>query len=305
MRVQGGRMLRLAMPFKAVVQRFAFLLLVGVSVAFLVLGKADVALVNKVRVAVTDLAAPVLDVVSGPVAAINRGVDVLEGLIHLRTDNVRLKEENRRLQAWQAAARRLEQENAVLRSLMQFQPLPTADFLSARVIGDSGGPFVRTLLVNAGSRARVEKGQAVVTGDGLIGRVVEVGERAARILLITDLNSRIPVAIEGTRHRAVLAGDNSRRPRLEFLPATAQVSAGDRIVTSGDGGLFPPGLPVGVVTESNDATVRVQAFADWDRVEIVRILRYRFPQLDAGPPGPGTESGAGKGDEAKKNKEPG
>jgi rod shape-determining protein MreC len=275
-------MLRLAVPFKAAVQRLAFLLLVGASAALLVLGKADVALIQKVRVMVTDAATPVLDVVSEPVAALNRGIDEVEGLVSLREENARLREQNRRLLQWQAVARRLEQENSLLRTQLNVDPDPEVSSVTARVIGDSGGPFVRTMLLNAGRDTGVSQGQAVVTGDGLVGRVAQVGVHSARILLVTDLNSRIPVVIEGGRHRAVMAGDNSRRPKLEFLPTSAQVSAGDRVVTSGHGGLFPPGIPIGVVAELKDGVPRVQAFVDWDRIEVVRVLRYNVPKLEPG-----------------------
>jgi rod shape-determining protein MreC len=275
-------MLRLAMPFKAAVQRFAFFLLVGASAALLVLGKADVALIQKVRIVVADAATPILDVVAEPVSALNRAIDEVESLISLREENARLREENRRLLQWQVVARRLEQENNLFRSQLHFQQESEIEIVSARVIGDSGGPFVRTMLLNAGHDAGVALGQAVVTGDGLVGRVAQVGKQSARILLITDLNSRIPVVIEGGRHRAVMAGDNSRRPKLEFLPVSAQVSAGDRVVTSGHGGLCPPGLPIGVVAELKDGVPRVQAFADWDRIEVVRVLLYNVPKLEPG-----------------------
>ena len=106
---------------------------------------------------------------------------------------------------------------------------------------------MRTVLVNAGTDDRVARGQAAITGEGLVGRLTEVGNRAARVLLITDLNSRIPVTIESSHANAVLAGDNSERPRLLYLPSPDAVKIGDRIVTSGEGGVFPPGLPVGVV----------------------------------------------------------
>jgi rod shape-determining protein MreC len=115
---------------------------------------------------------------------------------------------------------------------------------------------------------------AAVSGDGLVGGVVEVGGRHARILLITDLNSQIPVVVERTRDPAVLAGDNTRLPRLVYLPQNAQVLAGDRIVTSGHGGVFPPGLPIGVVTSIDEGAIKVMPYVDWNRLEYIRLLDY-------------------------------
>ncbi len=280
MRAQGGKVLRLAIPLKVMAQRFAFLVLVALSAGLLVLGKADVAVMERARDWVTDAAAPVMGWLARPVAATNRLIDEINNLITLREENARLREENRRLRRWEAAARRLEQETIALRGLLRVQAEPEVAYISARVIGDSGGPFVRTLLLNAGRRAGVRKGQAAVTGAGLVGRIAAAGERSSRILLITDLNSRVPVVVESSRYRAVLAGDNSARPRLSFLPASAQLSPGDRIVTSGDGGLFPPGLPVGVVSDVADRVVRVQPYVDWSRIEMVRVLRFDLPRFD-------------------------
>ena len=91
-----------------------------------------------------------------------------------------------------------------------------------------------------------------MTGDGLVGRVAELGDHAARILLLTDLNSRVPVVIEETRERAILSGDNTERPALAYLPPDARVSSGQRVVTSGSGGVLPAGLPIGTVTVGRD-----------------------------------------------------
>ena len=171
----------------------------------------------------------------------------LRGFITVYRDNLRLAEENERLLGWQQVALRLSAENAELRDLSKLVSEPAISFVTARVIADSGGAYARSVMVNAGRDNGVARGQAAMTGEGLVGRVAEVGSRAARVLLITDLNSRVPVVVDGTRQRAILAGDNSARPSLRYVDAGGTIRIGDRIVTSGQGGVFPPGLPVGVV----------------------------------------------------------
>ncbi len=274
------------MPVRVMVQRFAFLLLAFAAVAIFFAGKADVALIERLRTQVVDLVAPVLEVVAHPISAVNRVFDELDHLIRVYDENLRLKAEVDRLRQWQQVARVLERDNAQYRHLLNTTPEPAVSFVSGRVIGDSDGPFVRTLLLNAGARDGVRKGQAVISTDGLVGRIAEVGRRSSRVLLLTDLNSRIPVLLEGSRYRAVLAGNNTDRPSVEFLPAGAQVSPGDRVVTSGHGGLFPPGQPIGVVSSVNDAIARVQPYTDWDRLEFVSVLRYDMPRMNVGAPGP-------------------
>ena len=130
------------------------------------------------------------------------------------------------------------------------------------------------MLINAGSRDGLGRGQAAMTGHGLAGRVTAVGLQSARILLITDINSRVPVIVQSSRDRAILAGDNSRLPRLAFLPSNASVNSGDIIVTSGHGGIFPAGLPVGRVSRSDDGVVRVNPFVRFEKLEFVRVIDY-------------------------------
>jgi rod shape-determining protein MreC len=108
----------------------------------------------------------------------------------------------------------------------------------------------------------------------LVGRVSEAGARAARILLITDLNSRVPVVVEGSQQRAVLAGDNSERPSLRYLEADSAIRIGDRIITSGQGGIFPPGLPVGVVAALDGGLARIEPYAELSRVDYLRLVDY-------------------------------
>lgn len=266
--------MRIAAPLRTLAQRGAFLLLLVSAGAIMLFGKADPALFERTRTQVTDLMAPLLSVISQPIATGAQVVSEAEALVNLREDNMRLKMENARLLEWQATARRLAVENRELRKLLAYRPDTSASYVTARVIGDKGGAFLRSILINEGADGGVKKGQAALTGNGLLGRVESVGQHSARILLITDLNSRVPVVVETTRVRAILAGDNSRFPRLEFLSANSQLAVGQSIVTSGHGDAFPPGIPVGVISSVGDTGVRVEAFADSDRLEFVRIVDY-------------------------------
>lgn len=265
------------MPVKGWVQRFALVLLVAIAIGLMVLGKADSRLIERVRITITDISAPMLDILSRPAASVAALIDYGHELLFLRSENARLSDENERLRHWYTVARKLEQENAAFRALLNYVPDPRPSFITARVIGDSGGAFVRTMLLNAGARDGVRKGQAVVNADGLVGRIVEAGEHSARILLLTDLNARVPVVVESTRVPAILAGDNTDNLRLTFLPVNASVSPGEQIVTSGQGGMLPPGLPIGIIAAVEDGIVWVQPSVNWDSLEYVRVLDYVLP----------------------------
>ena len=219
---------------------------------------------------------PILDAVSQPVETFSGAIEQAEALANLRSENLALKEQNARLLRWQGVARQLEAENAALRDLNRMVPDPTLSYITARVVGDPGGAFVRTVLINAGERNGIEKGQAAITSAGLAGRVAEVGKRSARVLLLTDINSRVPVVVGNGRDRAVLAGDNTNAPELLYLGPTAKVQVGDQVSTSGHGGVFPPGLPIGVVSGVTEKGIRVQPFVDWAHMEILRIVDYEM-----------------------------
>ena len=295
MRERWPSPVRLTMPIRAWVQRFALLLLVVASFGLIVLGKADTIVVERLRARIADTVAPVLDAVSRPAATIGKVSDDVREITSLRAENERLREANARLLQWQEVARRLEAENAQIRDLMNVTPEPTLSYVSARVIADSGGIFVRSVLINAGARHAVTKGQAALSDNGLAGRVVEVGDRSARVLLVTDLNSRIPVVIERTRERAVLAGDNSPRPRLLYLPEKSQIAEGDRVVTSGHGGVFPPGVPVGEIAIGGDGVPRARPYVDFDRLEYLRLVDAGLGHTLTEPiPGPQRIRGRGR-----------
>src|SRR5690625_166270 len=266
---------------RALAQRFSFPLLVIATVFVIVLGRLETTVIDRARVMVVDSAAPVLELLSQPLHAVERVTEGFREMAELRQVNENLRVENRRLTAWHHKARRLEAENMRLRRLLNLVPEAASRAVSARVIGDTGGAFARSLLVAAGTADGVYEGQAAFSGEGLAGRVADVGNRAARIMLITDLNSQIPVSIGLSGERAVMAGDNRPEPRLLYLQPGHHVAAGDRVVTSGHGGLFPPDLPIGIVSQVTEEAVRVRPYVDWSALEYLRLVNYELPGLVA------------------------
>ncbi len=286
---------KVAAPARGMAQRFGLLLLMAAAGALLILGKTHGEVVRQLRIMAIEAFAPVLEVMSTPVVSARHAVAEVEFFWNTNRENRVLRQQVARLSKWQTIARNLEKENASLRGLLNPAHDPAPMFISARVIGDTGGLFVQSALLNAGRQEGVERGHAATNGLGLVGRVVEVGKKSSRLLLLTDLNSRVPVVVQHSRHRAVLAGDNSTRPRLTFLPANAMVNPGDRLVTSGHAGVFPPGLSVGIISSVSHGEVRIQPFVDWARLEYVTILRYRtLPADDITRTGNAKAIGAGQ-----------
>ncbi len=289
MKKPTGSLSHITTPVRAWVHRFAFFLLIASAFGLMLLGKADTVLVERARNAVTDAVAPLLDLASRPVDTINGVAEALREMADLRAENALLRRENDRLRNWQAVAQQLEAENTALRRLTQAIPEPGLRFVTARVIGDPGGAFARSVLVHAGARDGVAKGQAAITSAGLAGRVAAAGNQSARVLLLTDINSRIPVVVGKGRDRAILAGDNTAQPKLLYMAPGVSAERGDQVVTSGHGGAFPPGLPVGVVSQVGEGGLRVEPFADWAHIEYLRLADY---QLSGVLPPPGARGGA-------------
>ncbi|HKR18819.1 MAG TPA: rod shape-determining protein MreC [Stellaceae bacterium] len=265
--------MRVSAPVRATVQRLTLPFLIFVSALLAVLGKADVLLFDHVRIVLADALSPVLRVAGEPIVTVSKAIGAVEDVASVYRQNQELKLENQRLLQWQDVARRLESENEELRNLVKFAPQGAVSSVAAQVIADSGGAFLRNVLIDVGRNEGVSRGQPALTGDGLVGRVIELGDRTARILLLTDINSHIPVVVEGTHERAMLNGDNSDQPRLVYFQPKNPVKPGDRVVTSGSGGVFPPDLPVGVVVSVN-GEIRVELYADLARLEMVRIVDY-------------------------------
>jgi rod shape-determining protein MreC len=188
-------------------------------------------------------------------------------------DNLRLEQENIRLRQWYQTALLLDSENRALRELLNLRFDPTYRHIAARILADSGNTYVKSILVAVGKRDGVKKDAAVVAGEGLIGRVVEVGDETARVLLVNDINSRVPVVVEDTGQHAIMAGTNEANPRLIHVPKESEITEGSRIITSGYGGVFPIGLPIGRMRVGKNGEMQIILFSDFDRLQIVRVLQ--------------------------------
>ncbi len=268
-------MIRLSIPLRQALARLSLPVLIAVAFGTMLLGKADTLLVERARMVLADALMPVWAVVQAPVSAVNNAVREAETLWDIRGENARLREENDRLHRWQATALALESENALLRRQLAWIPDPAPNFFTARVVADGGGTYARAvLLATGGAQTPARKGQVALDERGFVGRVTEVGSRSARVLLATDINSRIPITLENSRARAIMVGNNASRPRLQHWPEGQAPREGDRVVTSAEAGAFPAGLPVGVVRWTESGAPEVELFARLDRLDVVRLFDF-------------------------------
>jgi rod shape-determining protein MreC len=244
-----------------------------VLVALFLVWRIDSPRVERLRMAVVDRVVPRMDWALVPVARLRAMITDFESYARVYEQNAELRRELQQMKAWREAALQLEQKNARLLDLNQVRLDPRLTHVTGLVLADSGSPFRQSVLINVGSRDGIRDGWATMDGLGLVGRIAGVGQSSARVLLLTDPASRVPVLIEPAGQRAVVAGDNSPLPPLDFLEAPDLVRPGDRVVSSGDGGLFPAGLLVGQVVSATDGRLRVALAADYQRLDFLRVLR--------------------------------
>lgn len=263
-------------PLGFVANNLGLVLCTVVAFGVLVFARVQDSSFDGARGWLNDAAAPFMEILSGPAAEVRRWSEGVSSFFSVYSENQRLREEVETLRAAQRDLANLERKVLRYEELLKIPADAAVTSVAARVIADSSGPFVRTVLINAGAGQGIAKGQAVVDERGLLGRVVTAGNRSARVLLLTDLNSRIPVMVEGANLKAILVGDNTGRPVLEYLPPGAHITIGARVITTPDGGAFPPGVPIGTIA-AGSRVPRVELFTTEGRADFVRILQYTAP----------------------------
>lgn len=201
-------------------------------------------------------------------------------LRRVRRDNQLLKEEVRQLRTEVGELRETALEHARLSHLLQLGNRVGTEAIVARVIGKDTTNWFRTILINAGADRGIQRHMTVVTREGLVGRVVDVAALASRVQLITDPESAVGVLIERSRTIGVAAGSQGGVIQIKYLPLMADVAVDDRIITSGMGGIFPKGIPVGKVVRSSRPRngtlfqlIEAQPHADFSRLEEVLVLK--------------------------------
>ncbi|MEO0744392.1 MAG: rod shape-determining protein MreC [Pseudomonadota bacterium] len=238
------------------------------------LWRIDSPRVERFRAQVTDRIVPNMDWAMAPVTGTINLFRDFQSYRRIAEQNAELRRELRQMEAWKEAALQLEQENARLLDLNNVRLDPRLTYITGVVLADSGSPFRQSVLLNVGARDGIVEGWATMDGIGLVGRVSGVAQNTARVIMVTDASSRVPAVIQPSGQKAIVAGDNTAAPPIDFLENPDLVRAGDRVITSGDGGVFPAGLLVGQVAEDPGGRLRVRLAADYERLEFLRVLRH-------------------------------
>ncbi len=266
-------MARKGYDFTTPVRRILIGLLALFLVALFLFWRIDSPRAEAMRSEFVDRFVPGFEWAMTPLTQVTRMASSLQSYARIYEQNQELRRELQKMQAWKEAAVQLEQENAKLLAQNNVRLDPSLTSITGMVLTDSGTAFRQSVLLNVGRRDGVVDGWAVMDGLGLVGRISGVGSQTSRVILLTDPSSRIPVEVQPSGEDALLTGDNSTRPTLDFIERPENVRPGDRVVSSGDGGVFPPDILVGQVAQDADGRLRLRMAADYGGLEFLRVLR--------------------------------
>ena len=256
-------------PLRRLITVFLILVLFGLFVVW----RIDNPRVEKLRALVIDTFVPNFEWILRPMTSVVKLAQDYQSYEKLLEQNKELRRELQQMKSWKEAALQLEQENARLLDLNKLRLDSKLTHVSGIVIADSGSPFRQSVLLNIGSRDGIQDGWAAMDGLGLVGRISGVGSSTSRVILLTDNASQIPVILQPSGQRAILMGDNSFAPPVEFIENVDLVRPGDRIVTSGGEGVLPAGLLVGALAMDPNGRLRARLAADYERLEFLKVLR--------------------------------
>ena len=271
-----GITIRSAFLAKGTKQRFYLFALAILSSIFIYLETIEAKPVSYIRSFIKDAIYRGSVIVSTPPKAIGNFTNYLASYINLKDSYYELKKENDKLKNSISKSDYLELENSQLRKLIEEQIESPSNFASARVMLDKQSPYNNSFIINIGSNKDVKNGMAVLDGKNFVGRIVDVNFFSSRVLLVSDLNSRIPVLTEPSAHHSILSGRGSNQPTLEFLPENHSIKDGDKVYTSGKEGIFSPGIPIGE-TKIEDGVVNVLLFSDLSQIT---FLNVKLGELD-------------------------
>ncbi|WP_372801289.1 rod shape-determining protein MreC [Paracoccus seriniphilus] len=277
-------MARKGPDFASPIRRVLIALMMIVLIALFLFWRIDSPRAERMRMALIDRFVPSFEWALAPVTKASQMVAGFQSYVRIYEQNQELRRELQKMQAWKEAAVQLEQENSKLLAQNNVRIDPALTSVTGVVMVDSGSAFRQSVLVNVGAQDGIVDGWATMDGLGLVGRISGVGQRTSRVILLTDPSSRIPVTVQPSGDRALLTGDNTALPVLDFIESMDNVRPGDRVVTSGDGGVFPPGLLVGQVVQGSDGRMRLRMAADYGRLKFLRVLRAHPAEqvLDSG-----------------------
>ena len=264
--------IRSAFLKKGTKQRFSLLALLFFSILLIVLSKFNFTAINYLKLGINEVVFRTSFIVSLPEKYISYSFHAIEEHIDLYKDYNLKKEELKKLKSEKYNVNFLEAENKRLKKVLE-DISSSYEEIIAKVIIDKQSPFLRSIIINKGSKNEIKKGMAVLSDSYLVGKVVEVNFMTSRVLLLSDLNSKIPVTIEPGGIQSILSGNGVSDGVIQYTKGKMPINGEGVIYTSGTGGLLKSGIPIGKIKHSENKN-NVDFFVDFSQLRFVRILSY-------------------------------
>ena len=264
--------IRSAFLKKGTKQRFSLLALLFFSILLIVLSKFNFTAINYLKLGINEVVFRTSFIVSLPEKYISYSFYAIEEHIDLYKDYNLKKEELKKIKSEKYNVNFLEAENKRLKKVLE-DISSSSEAIIAKVIIDKQSPFLRSIIINKGSKNEIKKGMAVLSDSYLVGKVIEVNFMTSRVLLLSDLNSKIPVVIEPGGIQSILSGNGVSDGVIQYTKGKMPINGEGVIYTSGTGGLLKSGIPIGKINHSENQN-NVDFFVDFSQLRFVRILSY-------------------------------
>ena len=251
-------------------QRFSLFGLLFFSIILIVLSKFNFTAINYLKLGINEVVFRTSFIVSLPEKYINYSFRAIEKHIKFYENYNSTKEQLEKLKSEKYNVEFLEGENKRLKKVLEDISY-SSNAKIAKVLVDHQSPFLRSIIINKGSKDEIKKGMAVLHGYYLIGKVVEVNYTTSRVLLLSDLNSKIPIVIEPSSVHSILSGNGKKSGIIQYTKNNIPLKNGSVLYTSGTGSLFKPGIPIGKINNIEDIS-NVDFFVDLAQLRFVRIL---------------------------------
>ena len=245
------------------------------AICLVILSKVNPMRLNQTESGFLSLLMPVIHVMQIPADGVFYLMEKTKDIIFVYDENEKLKQKNAELDRLRIKLRFAETENALLSEMLNYSAPKNIEFITAKVISGIGDGFAHSIIVYVPDAIGIHVGQIAIHKQQVIGRVDLINGSYVRILLVSDISSKIPVIIARSRERAILSGNNTSVLNLLYTVPSADIRVGDQVVTSGVGGIFPSDLLVGYVTKVKDRVIEVQPAFPIEKIEYIQILNYQ------------------------------
>ncbi len=255
-------------------QKFSLSALIILTLSILILGRYEFKIINYAKLSLKEIAYRSTFIFSTPENLIKNGFFATKNHFFVYKENIILKEKIKELEIKKYNSQYLLSENQRLKETLNELNFTSNEIL-AKVIVDKQSPFLKSIIVNKGSKHGVVLGMGVLDKEYLVGKVVEVNFTTSRILLLSDLNSKIPVDITPNNIQSILSGTGKDNGKIQYIKENLLIENENEVFTSGAGGIFKPGVPIGIIVKNNvDSQINVEFFSDFSQLRFVKLRAY-------------------------------